>query len=57
MAWRMVNAKGTTEVVSEFVVNKLLIKYGHIYEVCERHRVLCSGKKAYNSHVQKEHAY
>ena len=57
MAWRMVNSKGTIEVLSEFVVNKLLIKYGHIYEVCERHRVICSGKKAYNSHVQKEHAY
>ena len=39
----MVNSKGIMTFLSDYDVNKLQRQYFKIYEVCERHKIVCSG--------------
>ena len=57
MNWRMFDSKGTMKFLSDYDVNKLQRQYCKIYEVCEKHKVVCSGKRAFSLHLQEEHVY
>ena len=57
MAWKILDSRGNTRVLSECEVEELRRQTYKVYDACERHNVICSGKKAYVSHLQKEHAY
>ncbi len=57
MAWRIVDSRGNTKIVSDLDITSLRMQYYTIYEVCEKHRVVCRGKRAYSLHLQEEHAY
>jgi hypothetical protein len=53
----MLDAKGNIKQLSDIDINRLQRQYGVLYEVCERHKVVCYGKKAFSLHLQEEHAY
>jgi len=57
MTWRSINAKGSIKFIPDSDLDKLQTQYIPIYDVCEKHKVVSCGRKAYVLHVQEEHSY
>ena len=56
LAWRIIDGKGSVKELPEEMITELRTQV-YIYKVCERHRIVCSGRKAHRLHLQDEHSY
>jgi hypothetical protein len=56
LQWRMIDGKGYVKELPEEMIEKLRVQV-YIYKVCERHKIVCSGRKAHRLHLQEEHSY
>ncbi|MGH9878716.1 MAG: hypothetical protein ACRD5H_13855 [Nitrososphaerales archaeon] len=54
--WRIIDGKGSVKELPEEMIGKLRAQV-YIYKVCERHKIVCSGRKAHRLHLQEEHSY
>lgn len=54
--WRIIDGKGSVKELPEEMITELRTQV-YIYKVCERHRIVCSGRKAHRLHLQEEHSY
>ncbi len=57
MTWRSINSRGNIKMISDPDFEEIKTQYSPVSEVCERHKIVCCGKKAYNLHTKGEHAY
>lgn len=57
MPWRLVNSRGAVKILSDSDRGKIEREYYVVFYVCEKHRIVCTGKKAFVLHLQEEHAY
>ncbi len=57
MTWRSINSRGSIKLISDTDFEEIKMQYTPVIEVCERHKMVCCGKKAYNLHTKEEHAY
>ncbi|MEE8132466.1 MAG: hypothetical protein V3T40_02715 [Nitrososphaerales archaeon] len=57
MTWRSIDARGIIKSLPDSDVDKLQMQYSPVSEICEKHEIVCSGKRAYNLHVKEEHVY
>ena len=57
MTWRSINSRGNIKTISDFDADKLQMQYYPVSEVCQKHKMVCCGKKARTLHVKEEHSY
>ncbi len=57
MTWRSINSNGSIKTISDTRMEEIKMQYTPVIKVCEKHKMVCCGKKAYNLHAKGEHVY
>ncbi len=57
MTWRSINSNGSIKLISDTRMEEIKMQYTPVIEVCQKHKIVCSGKRAYVLHAREEHSY
>ncbi len=57
MTWRSINSSGSIKLISDPDVEEIKMQYTPVIKVCEKHKMVCCGKKARTLYVKEEHSY
>ena len=57
MTWRSINSNGSIKTISDTRMEEIKMQYTPVIEVCQKHKIVCCGKKARTLHVKEEHSY